>query len=284
MASGNGSGSTKRKGSEPEDHEAINLAADWSDISAGLRKDLGHQLFSQWIKPIQLGGIDDETGRLDLYMPTEFSANWVNDRFADRLTLAWKIARSEIRTVKIQVHPGRRKLADLPLGDGRRPANDGMDIGSMLAGAGTTIGDSGFTSSVGLDPSLTLAAFITGETNILGFNAAQRMAATETPQFSPLYLKAATGQGKTHLLHAIGHQYLATHPRAQVGRYIHSRSPTQQFRAMVNVFISSAYIMCHNCGKQQWLGERSHTMLALQRLTHSTAALRGINRFTMALN
>ncbi len=216
MASGNGTGSTKRKGAEPEDQDAVNLAADWSDISAGLRKDLGHQLFSQWIKPIQLGGIDAETGRLDLYMPTEFSANWVNDRFADRLTLAWKIARSEIRTVKIQVHPGRRKLADLPLGDGRRPANDGMDIGSMLAGAGTTIGDSGFTSSVGLDPSLTLAAFITGETNILGFNAAQRMAATETPQFSPLYLKAATGQGKTHLLHAIGHQYLATHPRARI--------------------------------------------------------------------
>ncbi|MEO0057263.1 MAG: Chromosomal replication initiator protein DnaA, partial [Pseudomonadota bacterium] len=27
-----------------EDAEAVNLAADWSDISQGLRKDLGHQL------------------------------------------------------------------------------------------------------------------------------------------------------------------------------------------------------------------------------------------------
>ena len=213
---GGKNGSIRRKGAEPEDQDAINLAADWSDISQGLRKDLGHQLYSQWIKPIQLGGIDPETGTLDLFLPTEFSANWVNDRFADRLTLAWKIARSEIRKVRIQVHPGRRKLADISLGDGRRPANDGVDIGSMLAGTGTTIGDAGFTSSVGLDPSLTLAAFVTGETNILGFNAAQRMAAVETPQFSPLYLKAATGQGKTHLLHAIGHQYLATHPRARI--------------------------------------------------------------------
>ena len=187
-----------------EDVEAVNLAADWADISQGLRKDLGHQLHSQWIKPIQVGGIEKETGTLDLFLPTEFSANWVNDRFHDRLQLAWKIVRSEVRKVRIQVHPGRRQLPELRFGDGRRPANDGADTSAIAVAAGT-IDDAGFTSSVGLDPSLTFAAFVTGEANVLACNAAQRMAATEQPQFSPLYLKAATGQGKTHLLHAIGH-------------------------------------------------------------------------------
>ena len=198
-----------------EDVEAVNLAADWADISQGLRKDLGHQLHSQWIKPIQVGGIDKDTGTLDLFLPTEFSANWVNDRFHDRLQLAWKIVRSEVRSVRIQVHPGRRQMPDLRFGDSRRPANDGADT-SAIAVASGTMNDIGFTSSVGLDPSLTFAAFVTGETNVLACNAAQRMAATEQPQFSPLYLKAATGQGKTHLLHAIGHAYLAAHPRARI--------------------------------------------------------------------
>jgi chromosomal replication initiator protein len=196
-----------------EDSEAVNLAADWSDISQGLRKDLGHQLHSQWIKPIQLGNLNRENGTLDLYLPTEFSANWVRDRFHDRLQLAWKIARSEVRMVNIQVHPGRRQLPDLRLDDGRRPANDGA---SALAMAASSMSDAGFTSSVGLDPSLTFAAFVTGEANVLACNAAQRMAALEQPQFSPLYLKAATGQGKTHLLHAIGHAYLQAHPRARI--------------------------------------------------------------------
>ena len=95
-----------------EDQEAVDLAADWADISQGLRKDLGHQLFSQWIRPIQVGGLCKETGTLDLYLPTEFSANWVQDRFHDRLSLAWKIARNEVKHVRIGVHPGRRKLAD----------------------------------------------------------------------------------------------------------------------------------------------------------------------------
>ena len=200
-------------GGEMEEQEALDLAADWSDIVQGLRKDLGHQLFSQWIRPIQLGNFCKDTGTLNLYLPTEFSANWVQDRFLDRLSLAWKIARSEVKNVRIMVHPGRRKIADLPLsnddGFGHRAAYD-----AVLAME--SIGEDGFTSSVGLDPSLTFAAFVAGTTNVLAKNAAERMAQAEKPQFSPLYLKAATGQGKTHLLHAIGHSYLQAHPRARI--------------------------------------------------------------------
>jgi chromosomal replication initiator protein len=200
-----------------EEREALDLAADWADIVQGLRKDLGHQLFSQWIRPIQLGNFCKDTGTLNLYLPTEFSANWVQDRFLDRLSLAWKIARSEVRNVRIMVHPGRRKLADLDLkgedGFGHRAAND---VPMSAAMAMESIGDDGFTASVGLDPSLTFAAFVSGTTNVLAKNAAERMASAEKPQFSPLYLKAATGQGKSHLLHAIGHAYLQIHPRARI--------------------------------------------------------------------
>ena len=51
-----------------EEREALDLAADWADISQGLRKDLGQQLHSQWIKPIQLGSFCKETGTLDLFL------------------------------------------------------------------------------------------------------------------------------------------------------------------------------------------------------------------------
>lgn len=200
-----------RKGREDEmieDQEALDLAADWSDISQGLRKDLGHQLHTQWIKPIQLGSFCKETGTLDLYLPTEFSANWVADRFADRLSLAWKIARSEVRQVRISVHPRRRSLPEL------RIAGESASLQtSSVALAAQGVADA-VTS--GLDPSLTFTEFVTGAANVLACNAAQRMAASETPQFSPLYLKASTGQGKTHLLHAIGHAYAANRPGARI--------------------------------------------------------------------
>ena len=218
--------SNKGKASEArmmEDQETLDLQADWSDISQGLRKDLGQQLHSQWIRPIQLGSFCKETGTLDLFLPTEFSANWVADRFADRLSLAWKIARSEVRHVRIQVHPSHRQMPDLRVGGtpgGRRPANDGAPSVPMPEPGPLTLPVGEFATlgqaPIGLDPSLTFATFVTGSANVLACNAAQRMAAAEKPQFSPLYLKAATGQGKTHLLHAIGHAFMAAHPRGRI--------------------------------------------------------------------
>ncbi len=207
-----------------EERDALNLAADWSDINQGLRKDLGQQLHSQWIKPVQLGSFCKETGTLDLYLPTEFSANWVSDRFSDRLSLAWKIARPDIRHVRIAVQPGRRAPQGLRFGrdengrrsDGAHVSQPGDALGMSAAELGG-LGPNGLgMASIGLDPSLTFTTFVSGSANVLASNAAQRMAATETPQFAPLYLKAATGQGKTHLLHAIGHAYLQAHPRARI--------------------------------------------------------------------
>ncbi len=224
FTSGSGLSSASGKGKASvegmDDQEALDFAADWSDISQGLRKDLGQQLYSQWIRPIQLGAFCKETGTLDLFLPTEFSANWVADRFADRLSLAWKIARPDVRNVRVSVHPVRRQLPELRLGNGsvhKDPANDG---GVPVQTAAASLGGQEFGAlgqgTVGLDSSLTFTTFVTGSANVLACNAAQRMAATETPQFSPLYLKGATGQGKTHLLHAIGHAYLAAHPRARI--------------------------------------------------------------------
>lgn len=194
-----------------EDQEALDLAADWADISQGLKKDLGPQLHSQWIKPIQVGSFCKETGTLDLFLPTEFSANWVADRFADRLSLAWKIARSEVRQVRITVHPRRRAMPELRMGG--MAANDTGPITPVQRQAMPLTADAAVT---GLDPSLTFAEFVSGSANVLAVNAAQRMAALETPQFSPLYLKGSTGQGKTHLLHAIGHAYAAARPGARI--------------------------------------------------------------------
>ena len=213
--SGDGTPARKARDTAPgDDSEAVSLAADWADISQGLKKDLGPQLHSQWIKPIQVGSFCKETGTLDLFLPTEFSANWVSDRFADRLSLAWKIARSEVRQVRISVHPRRRAMPDLRLpGEAHGlTARHGETRNTAPASAAEAL--AGVQN--GLDPSLTFADFVSGAGNVLAVNAAQRMAAIETPQFSPLYLKASTGQGKTHLLHAIGHAYAAARPGARI--------------------------------------------------------------------
>src|SRR3546814_10999732 len=66
------------------------------------------------------------------------------------------------------------------------------------------------------DAKLGFDRFIVARSNILAANAARRMAMEEAPQFNPLYLCSGTGQGKTHLLHAIAQAYAAAHPTANI--------------------------------------------------------------------
>ncbi len=185
---------------------AADWAADWNEISEGLKKDLGAQIHTQWIRPIRPGSFEPGSGMLALHLPSEFSANWVRDRFADRLALAWKIVRPEVRAVTIAAAPRDADLA--------RPRTATLAQPVLAPAPRPAPAMSG--NRVSLDPSQLFAGFITGQTNVLAFNAAQRMAAIEKPLFSPLYLKAATGQGKTHLLHAIGNAYGAVNPGARI--------------------------------------------------------------------
>jgi chromosomal replication initiator protein len=179
------------------------LESDWQTISSGLRRDLGAQVYGQWIRSINLGDYCDLTGTLELILPSEFSASWVSDHYADRLRLAWVSTNKAVRQIKIRTRPGAGRV-EMLRGNGlnERPAAQNI-IEAMPVRAA-------------LDPRMTFANFVRGQTNILALSAAERVAAAEKPLFNPLYLQAATGQGKTHLMHAIGHAYAEINPDAQI--------------------------------------------------------------------
>ncbi|WP_312490693.1 chromosomal replication initiator protein DnaA, partial [Sphingomonas sp.] len=67
-----------------------------------------------------------------------------------------------------------------------------------------------------LDPRLTFDRFVVDSSNRVAFNAALSLAEPGPPRFSPLFLHGGTGQGKTHLMHAIAHAFLESHPEAVV--------------------------------------------------------------------
>ena len=96
--------------------------ADWQTISSGLRRDLGAQIYGQWIRSITLGDFCDLTGTLELLLPSDFSASWVSDHYADRLRLAWSSTNSSVKQLKLWLGQlasllvlAREKLARLPI-------------------------------------------------------------------------------------------------------------------------------------------------------------------------
>ena len=174
------------------------LESDWQTISSGLRRDLGAQIYGQWIRSIQLGDYCELTGTLELLLPSEFSASWVQDHYSDRIRLAWRSTNPSVKQLKVRTRPGAARIEKLP------------DVET------SAVSDKPVPERTALDPRMTFENFVKGQTNVLAHSAAERVAAADKPLFNPLYLQAATGQGKTHLMHAIGHAYAKVNPDAQI--------------------------------------------------------------------
>jgi chromosomal replication initiator protein len=200
----------------------------WARVRTSLRESAGGRVFDQWLKPIELiEGDDPESVRLAL--PSAFMTNWVRNHYADRLNLEFRQALPVVRSVSIETRVPGPVLTVItaepaaPAPTAQLPVEAAPAVAPLLA----VVPDPVATPSVpamaanpaerpALDPRYTFDRFVVDASNHVAFNAARLMAEDGAPRFSPLFLHAATGQGKTHLMHAIAHAFLAARPDARV--------------------------------------------------------------------
>jgi len=193
----------------------------WTRVKGRLRAEVGEDIFSSWFARMELEGVDSDTVRLSV--PTRFLKSWIQSHYAERVLACWQGEEPLVRRIDLSVRSA-----------GVRPA--AMAIRAAGAVAAVTVraepsagpiainGHSGpvgagpigmpATSSAGqdavggspLDPRLTFETFVVGRANSLAHAAAKQVAAArrgDTVMFNPLYVHAAVGLGKTHLLQAI---------------------------------------------------------------------------------
>jgi chromosomal replication initiator protein len=179
------------------------LQSAWEAIRAGLRRDCGARTFDGWLRPIALGSFDSEHGLLRLELPSQFMADWVQTHFAERLALAWKATLPAVRHVQIGVGAAAPKTAAVVEIPAPPAAEEPMETREGLY-------------AVALEPRYRFDSFVVGKANEVAFNAAQSLATAENVVFNPLFIHGGTGRGKTHLLHAIGHEFHRLRPRAKI--------------------------------------------------------------------
>lgn len=173
--------------------EAERFAAHWAIIAKGLRKDIGARTFDHWLRHLKIGAFEPETGTLELVAPSSFTADWIRQRFADRLQLAWRHHAPMVQAIRLTASPIGHAVAAIAPND---------DAPSAVRPAA--------------EMRFRFDSFVIGRSNVLAHSAAKRLAAPELPQFHPLYLRSETGQGKTHLLHAIANATLQRKPDARI--------------------------------------------------------------------
>lgn len=92
-----------------------------------------------------------------------------------------------------------------------------------------------------LNPRYTFENFVMGSTNILARSAAFAVADKPAGAYNPLFIYGKSGLGKTHLLHAIGHEAVSLYPRLRV-RYVSSEEFTNDFINAIRNNNSNAFI------------------------------------------
>ena len=105
------------------------------------------------------------------------------------------------------------------------PAHSLNELPSFLSGSGALDVRNHETR---LNPKYTFDTFVIGGSNRFAHAASFAVAEDPARSYNPLFIYGASGLGKTHLLHAIGHYTIALHPRRKV-RYVSSEEFTNEF-------------------------------------------------------
>lgn len=194
---------------EGMDDGVSELARAWARVRANLRRSAGARVFDQWLAPIALADGEDATD-VRLTLPSAFATNWVKSHYADRLLHEFRAVLPGVRSVAIDsvARTATPVVLAAPIAT-QAP----VPAAAPLAAAPSS---GASVERPSLDTRLTFDRFVVDASNMVALNAAQALAAPGPVRFSPLFLHGGTGQGKTHLMNAIAHRFLADHPQARV--------------------------------------------------------------------
>ncbi len=152
----------------------------WSRLLVALEPKVHGTALDSWLRPCRLAGLDGD--HLRVAAPTQFARDWVARHHANAL----QAAASDV----LGGHP--RVSVELD----RQPER---------AGAGLTR-DEAPPPATALAARYTFDTFVVGPSNQFAHATCQTVAQRPAKAYNPLFIYGGVGLGKTHLLHAVGHE------------------------------------------------------------------------------
>jgi chromosomal replication initiator protein len=177
----------------------------WLKLRDGLKARVGRENFAHWIEPLRLADVDQGVARFEV--PTSFFGDWVSRNFSDHILNHLVASGTTVDRVEFALAPGTRPRA-MPVPTTAQPAR-AAPVRTRQNGSDDLLGSS-------LDPRYTFDSFVVGKPNELAHAAARRVAEGGLVTFNPLFLYGGVGLGKTHLMHAIAHEFQSRHPDLRV--------------------------------------------------------------------
>ncbi len=180
-------------------------AADlWVQTLELAKSQVPEQGYQTWLKPTVAIGLTDSA--LIVEAPSEFHAQWVDDKFG--ATLRGLIPRVLGRPLEIrwQASDGGPQI-QFPSLDARQGMVQPPSPGPTRSAP---------VSDHGLNERYTFDRFVVGSNNELAAAACHAVAEKPAQAYNPLFLYGGVGLGKTHLMHAVGIEILQRDPTFRV--------------------------------------------------------------------
>ena len=188
----------------------------WGEAVRSIEERVKPANRDQWLRPIECLGISE--GRIRLRAPNRYHKEWFEDNFLPSILENLRIRAQRTFAVEFEV------AEEAPM-----PATS-QDIASKSVGEvppwRPTPG--------GLDSRYTFETFVVGARNQFGHAAARMVASSPGSKYNPLFLYGGVGLGKTHLLHAIGHEIHRQHPDWRITVVTCEQFVTHFIRSMMN--------------------------------------------------
>src|SRR5450631_3776673 len=191
----------------------------WVRILGALEKKINRQSFETWLKPTRFSHIQGKT--LYVRIPSaEFQD--VCEKYADLIQEAIDNLGLEIETVTFttpQQDPSAPRVRE-DGGFAPVPSHNSNAPGSRRSNGLTAPAPEqsrfDWNTASQLNPRYQFDAFVIGSGNQFAMAAAQAVAERPSKAYNPLFLYGGVGMGKTHLMHAIGHDVKRRQPHASI--------------------------------------------------------------------
>ena len=191
----------------------------WETVKCDLKGLFPDDVFQMWFQPLTCLEAGEDT--ITLGVPNDFAAIWIHDNYLDLISQRLRLTAGRL------VHVTLKKTESA----GSAPRTEVVTPARSRTGAAKgrpARYDERLAANNSLNPRNTFENFVVGPNNQLAHAAALAVAQAPAQAYNPLFIHGATGLGKTHLMHAIGHSVLQRNPDAKIA-YLSTEKFTNEY-------------------------------------------------------
>ena len=183
----------------------------WSQVQEELRFQLAKRTYDMWLKNTSVVSADGNTFRIGV--PSKLAKDWLEDRFSGLIQETLQAVTGSEVDIDFVISPSGHR-PPLMAADGDFAVNGPNGHGHENGVEGPA--DGPIVTPSELNVRFKFSSFVVGHNSQFAHAAAKAVAEAPGDSYNPLFLYGGVGLGKTHLMHAIGHEVHDRFPRKRV--------------------------------------------------------------------